>query len=594
MSDDRPRSLLAATDLSPACDDVLRAAGDLAAHTGAELHVFHVLEPGGLLEGKAAADARRRETREKLRRQLARSLPTGVEAASESLRSGLVHRALEEAAEELGSDLVVLGPHGGTAAGAHFLGSTADRVLRTSRIPCLVVRGELRLPLRRVGVPVDLSEPSFGALRLAVRWAPGLTGRGDGGDAPVRVLHVGWPVTQVDVPDYEETTIRPRLAKEIDAAVAAAEREVAAEVDVHWDYLAGQRICLWAEKREIGLLVVGTQGRSGLPRALLGSVATRLAREAPCSVLLVPPGATPEGAGTKAPALDRVLVGTDFSRESTEAAAWVAEHLAPDAELVLAHAADVPYPPRFLRAGLPPREELVATVLEGAEQRLEGLARALPGQPARWLVREGRTGSVLAELARESAADLVAVGGHGERGGLWESLGSTSESLLAASPVPVLVARGFAAGAPRHLLAPLDDSAEARQALAWAAFLADRLGARLTVIHVVSSGFVGAIRWVSSDSAARELGERLRAGVQGWLEEAVAATGLPAERVTAVVAEGVPALEILASAARLEADLVVMGSRGSGGAANLGLGTVASHVARHGAVPVLVVPPTRP
>lgn len=292
MSDDRPRSLLVATDLTPACDEILRAAGELASHTGAELHVIHVLEAGGLFESEAAAEARRTEAHEELERQLARTLPAGAEA-TRSLRSGLVYRELEAAAEELGSDLFVLGAHGGPAAGAHFLGSTADRVLRTSRIPCLVVRGALRLPLRRIGVPVDLSDPSFGALRLAVRWAPGLTGRGEGEAASVRLLHVGWPVTQVDVPDYEEATVRPRIAEEIAAATAATKGNVTTEIDVHWDYLAGQRICLWAYQREIGLLVVGTHGRSGLPRALLGSVATRLAREAPCSVLLVPPDATP-------------------------------------------------------------------------------------------------------------------------------------------------------------------------------------------------------------------------------------------------------------------------------------------------------------
>jgi nucleotide-binding universal stress UspA family protein len=593
MTHERPRSLLVATDLTEACDPVVRAAGRLAAHAGAELHVLYALEGGGLPGSERAAKERREEAREALDRQLARALPPGVEPAGRSLLPGAAHQAIELRAEELAPDLVVLGPRGGTGAGAHFLGSTADRVLRTSKVPCLVVRGDLQLPLRRVGVPVDFSAPSRGALHLAYRWAPGLTAGRAEDDPPVRLVHVGWPVTQVDVPDFEEATLRPRLAGEMEAAAAATGSELSAEADVLWDNLVGQRICHWAEARGIDLLFVGTHGRSGLPRALLGSEATRLAREAPCSVLLVPPSAAPEAREAAVPALDRVLLATDFSPAASEAGAWVAEHLAPDAELVLAHVVDVPYPPRFLRRDLPPHEELVATALRGVERRLEEVGRALPRVPREYLAREGRGAEVLAELARESRVDLIAAGGHGRSEGLWESLGSTAESLLARSPVPVLVARGVKGGPPRHLLVPLDDSADARHALDWAVLLAARLDARLTLLHVVGSGLLGSIRWVSSESASRELEGRVRAGVAEWLEGVAAEIGLPGDRVAALVEEGRPALEILASAARLECDLIVMGSRGSGGARIPGLGTVASAVVRHGAVPVLVVPSPR-
>lgn len=587
MTYDRPRSVLVATDLTEACDAVVQAAGRLAAHSGAALHVLHVVEGGDSPERREAARGR-------LGEQLARALPPGVEPASRSVRAGAAHREIETHALELGAELVVLGPHGGGAAAAHFLGSTADRVLRTSGVPCLVVRGELRLPLARLGVATDLSDPSSGALHLAYRWAPGLTAGRTGDDPPVRIVHVGWPVTRVDVPDYEEATVRPWLAEEMEAAASAAGTELAAEAEVLWDNLVGERICRWAEARDVGLLVVGTQGRSGLPRALLGSEAARLARAAPCSVLLVPPAAEAAPRAAAVPALARVLVATDFSPEATEAYEWVAEHLAPQAELVLAHVVDVPHTPRFLRSGLPPREELEAEAVQGAERYVAAAARELPRPPAERLVRAGRPSDELAILARETGADLIAVGSRGRSGALGESLGSTAESLLACSPVPVLVARGMKGGAPQHLLMPLDDSAEARHALGWAVFLATRLGARLTLLHVVSSGLLGSIRWVSSEPAARELEGRVRAGVAEWLDGVVVETGLPRERVAALAQEGRPTLEILAAAARLECDLIVMGSRGAGGARLPGLGTVASAVVRRGAAPVLVVPPPGP
>jgi nucleotide-binding universal stress UspA family protein len=593
MASDAPRTLLIATDLTAACDVVIRAAGALALQTGADLHVVHVVEGAAAGSGDAAT-GRYAAAEEALAEQLARSLPAGVEPASREVRTGPVHPAIRTRAEETTADLLVFGPHGGSAVGAHFLGSTADRLLRTSRIPCLVVRGDLRLPLRRVGVPIDLEDPSREALHLAFRWTLGLTSGRQEADPPVRLVYVGWPVTQVDLPDYEESTLRPRLGEEIESAAAATGVSLAAEGDVLWDDLPGQRLCRWAHSREVDLLVVGTHGRSGLPRAFLGSMATRLAREAPCSVLLVPPAAMPGSRRGTAPALDRVMLATDFSLGSFEAGSWVAEHLAPEAELVLAHAVDVPYPPSFLSRGVPPRDELTKTAVAGAERRLEDVARALPRAPRELAARVGHAAEALSDLARETGVDLMAVGAHGRREGLWADLGSTAERLLAVSPVPVLVCRGFEEEPPRRLLVPIDDSADARHALAWAAFLAERLGADLVMLHVVSSALLGALRRVSSGPAAAELDHRLRSSVERWLGRLATETELPPERITHLVENGVPELQILASAARLDCDLIVMGSRGSGGATSWGSGACASAVVHHTAVPVLVVPPPRP
>lgn len=290
------------------------------------------------------------------------------------------------------------------------------------------------------------------------------------------------------------------------------------------------------------------------------------------------------------PALERVLLATDFSPGASEAAAWAAEHLAPDTELVLAHAVDVPQAPSFLHRDLPSREELTAQASKQAKEHLKEAARALPRSPKEWKALPGRSAEALARLARETGADLMVVGAHGRREGLWADLGSTAAGLLAGSPIPVLVARGMIGGAPRHLLVPLDDSAESRHALAWAVFLAERLDARVTLLHVVSSGLLGSMHRISSERALGELDARMRTGVANWLDDLAAEAGLSPERVTKQVKIGVPALEILASAARLGCDLIVLGGRGSGGARLPALGGVAGAVVRHGTVPVLVVP----
>lgn len=581
MKPSEPPILLTGTDLSAASDAVVRTAVALAVQTGARLHVVHVTE------GPAAGD--RASARAALDEQLRRVLPAGFEVASAELRAGTPAEALEAAAGELDADLLVLGPHGGSALTAHFLGSTADRVLRTSRRPCLVVRSEMSFPVRGVGVAIDFSEPSSAALRQAFHWAPLLSGPDEPGRPPLRILHVDSPLTLADFPDHEQATLRPRIQREIEGARGDA--EVPYAVDVKWDYLIPDMICRWAQKHGLGLLVVGTQGLSGLPRAILGSTATRVTRHSPCPVLMVPPGESASRA-ERAPALDRLLLGIDFSPGSLEAAAWAAR-LAPDAELLLAHAVQIPHPPAPLRGSFPAHQDLVRSALDRATGRLEQPASELSPRATVRVVREGRPADVLADLAREVGADLVVVGVHG-RWGAWSGPGSTADTLAASAPVPVLLAQGFDEGPPTEILVPVDDSANARRALAWAVFLARRFEARLTLFHVLSSGLLAPMRRVSSVSAARELEENARSATRSWLEDQARAADAPEESTSVEVGTGTPGLEIFAAAARLGSDLIVIGSRGSGAARALGLGSVSSAVVRKGTGPVLLVPPARP
>ncbi|HEU0300321.1 MAG TPA: universal stress protein, partial [Longimicrobium sp.] len=173
MQPNQIRSVLAATDLTPASDDVLRSAGRLVQASGAALHVVHAfdleLSPYPGIHGPAPTfPGRIAEAEERLAEQLARTLPPGVEAASGRIVIYLAHRAIVERAGEVEADVVVLGPHRSPETG--LLGTTADRVIRSAPCPCLVVRRPLQLPLRRVLVPMDLSEPAEDALAVALRW----------------------------------------------------------------------------------------------------------------------------------------------------------------------------------------------------------------------------------------------------------------------------------------------------------------------------------------------------------------------------------------------------------------------------------------
>ncbi|MEW5930248.1 MAG: universal stress protein [Gemmatimonadota bacterium] len=289
------RSILAATDLSEASDEVLRAAGALAACTGAELHVMHAFdlpsaphaggEPptwqGRLDEAERALDA-----------QLRRALPEGVRPASRAVEVYVAHRAIVERAAAVGADLVVLGPHRRRGGPGEFLGSTADRVVRTSPVPCLVVREHLNLPLHRVVVPFDLSEPSQGALDLALGWGTALAGRLDEGGAAldVRVVHVLPALFVRDLPSGR-AVVGPELHRRVEESLARSGRtaDVLVREELLWGEGEADEINGYAAGERADLVVLATHGHGLVKRALLGSVASAVARRAPCSVLLVPP-----------------------------------------------------------------------------------------------------------------------------------------------------------------------------------------------------------------------------------------------------------------------------------------------------------------
>jgi nucleotide-binding universal stress UspA family protein len=215
-----------------------------------------------------------------------------AELAGSGLEHGAPHRALSELADRIGADLLVVGA---TSPGSHLprlLGSTAERVLRKAKCPVLVVRGELPVPPRRVLAAVDLSPLSAEAFRCGLSLVHAVAG----GAAPaVEALFVLSVVQRQVAPQFTPEQVDPFAAEELvrfvtlnaGAAAAAVRRRVRT---------GNPREEILAElaERPADLLVLGTHGLGGFDRLVIGSVASDVVREAPASVLVVPPGARRE------------------------------------------------------------------------------------------------------------------------------------------------------------------------------------------------------------------------------------------------------------------------------------------------------------
>lgn len=137
-------TILLATDGSATAKKAARLAGDLAKCSNAEIIVFSVAQPimPNDLEpmNMGFVDEPLRRAQEEADRQADEYRRAGLKATSETKLSPAVAAAIVEEAEQTGADMIVMGTHGRSGLSRAILGSVADRVLRTGRIPVLVAK----------------------------------------------------------------------------------------------------------------------------------------------------------------------------------------------------------------------------------------------------------------------------------------------------------------------------------------------------------------------------------------------------------------------------------------------------------------------
>ena len=282
------RTIVVGTSLDEDSEAVARLGAEAARAAGARLHLVHAFAPLPVGGGDWGASLEMGEflaaEEDRLRAALA-AQASRVGAAGHSLENGPPHRVLSDLAERLDAGLVVVGAATGGPI-ARVLGSTADRVVRKARRPVLVARGGLGLPPGRVLAPVDLSPLSGEAFRRGLEMLRVL-----GGGEPfpsVEALFVLSVVQRQTAPQFTPEQVDLMAAEELERFVAAH----AGSVEVRRRVRTGNvREEILAELAAAGadLIMIGTHGRGGFDRFVIGSVAADVVREAPCSVLVIPP-----------------------------------------------------------------------------------------------------------------------------------------------------------------------------------------------------------------------------------------------------------------------------------------------------------------
>jgi nucleotide-binding universal stress UspA family protein len=289
--------------------------------------------------------------------------------------------------------------------------------------------------ITKILVPTDFSEHAKHAATSAGELAKGL-------GATVHLLHVLHLPVQAVTPETSVVPvgfwkdIRAHAEREIEVErkkLEAAGIEVTSEV---FEDVPGFAISGAAERVHADLIVMGSRGLSGLKHAILGSVAERTVRTAPCPVLTVKAEDGPLRLRT-------IVVGMDFSaaaKRALEIAKLLAQKVGP-AHLVLVHAEYVPIELEqyLIRDGDSVLQRMSESVKRDLEKVLVGLQN--DGVSAEFLSQRGTPEKLIVEIAEQKKADLIAVGTHGRRGLTHLLLGSVAERVVRTAKSPVLTVR---------------------------------------------------------------------------------------------------------------------------------------------------------
>jgi len=289
-------AILAATDLSAPARHAVERATRLAAQTGGQLHILHAMELDALDSLKELLGMNLTATKKTLESDAHErlvQLAAGLAGASGSTAhtrvvSGTALATVSREADALDAGILVLGARGESLLRHTMLGSTAERLLRTSlRRPVLVVKQAPRADYQRALIAVDFSPVASAIIEATQRWAP---------TADIVLLHAfqlpyegmlwraGIEKKEIEQLIDSEVQNRRKRLYQLASSVGLQPADYAIQV-VHGD--PSQHLIAMEKKLDADLIVLGKHGTHIAEELLLGSVTKHVLVEAQSDVLVI-------------------------------------------------------------------------------------------------------------------------------------------------------------------------------------------------------------------------------------------------------------------------------------------------------------------
>lgn len=288
------RTLLVTTDFSKPARLMIPYAFKLASVLSLRLIILHVVKaPPGFEQWSPAARRSIQALKTKALLELGRIVRLANEnglMADHRLLVGIPEDSILDIARDPGVACVAMGTHGKTGWDRLRLGSVAESTVRQAPCPVLTVPASVtrspsvnpsRLSIARLLVATDFSTSSKAALWTAIVLAKRLNARA------VLVHAVEPPGSLQSGPLRADELSRRRSTQRLQKMISASR---ASEVIDDKIVIAGNPVEVvldQAKHRKTDLIIVGTHGRRGMKRLMLGSVAEAVSRKAPCPVFVV-------------------------------------------------------------------------------------------------------------------------------------------------------------------------------------------------------------------------------------------------------------------------------------------------------------------
>jgi len=217
---------------------------------------------------------------ETLKEQVEPSAAARIEFVVEK---GVIFEQIVQAAIKRDINVIIAGSGSEMKDEKYPLSTNIEKLMRKNQVPLWVVKSADRMPLKKILCPVDFSDASERALNNAMTLASRLK-------AELTVLHVHSPLIihsprlKVDH-DHENAILRKRQQKEFNDFLSEFRSAQVPFKVLFREGVPEETIQETIQKGKFDLLVMGTTGRTGLSRILMGSVTEKVTREVPCSFI---------------------------------------------------------------------------------------------------------------------------------------------------------------------------------------------------------------------------------------------------------------------------------------------------------------------
>ncbi len=286
--------ILVPVDLTAESEDAVRYGIGWADQFGSELHVLHVVPDAaqqpwsGDVSGLDLSAITYDWIRDAQRAldTLVCGLPFARERVRTAVGVGRPAASIQAYAVRQDVDLIIMASRHHNLVTRTMLSTLTEDVVRTATCPVLTVPPDVKMPrwlgsVRTILVPIDLDDTATATLAYARDLAMRL-------DAALRVVHVVAP------PWERQLTYLPPAAvvNEVERLTGTIPEHTLTDANADWDVQStirigdpGDRIMTCATELGADLIVMATHGRHTLARLVLGSVAQKVMRHAPCPVL---------------------------------------------------------------------------------------------------------------------------------------------------------------------------------------------------------------------------------------------------------------------------------------------------------------------